>query len=61
MLADKLHTNAHRLFPSFEEAESNLTNGAFNVSEPGPYRIVAVYCERLRWCPAREEAARAVK
>lgn len=42
-LADDLHTNTHCLFPSFEEAESNLSNGAFNDSEPGPYRIFSVY------------------
>lgn len=43
MLAECLHTNAHCLFPSFEEAETNVTNGAFNDSEPGPYRIISVY------------------
>ena len=43
MLAEELPTNAHCLFPSFEDAETNLTNGAFNDSEPGPYRIFSVY------------------
>ena len=42
-LAEELHTNSHCLFSSFEDAETNVTNGAFNKSEPGPYRIFAVY------------------
>ena len=42
-LAKELHANAHCLFSSFNEAESNVTRGAFNNSEPGPYRIFAVY------------------
>ena len=42
-LAEHLHTNAHCLFPSFDEAVTNVTNGAFNDSEPGPYRIFSVY------------------
>jgi len=42
-LAEELPTNAHCLFASFEDAETNLTNDAFNDSEPGPYRIFAVY------------------
>jgi hypothetical protein len=42
-LAKDIHTNAHCLFSSFNEAESNLARGAFNNSEPGPYRIFAVY------------------
>jgi hypothetical protein len=46
-LATELRTNAHCLFDSFEEAETNVTNGAFNESEPGPYRIFSVYS--LNW------------
>jgi hypothetical protein len=42
-LAEVLRTNAHCLFASFGEAEANLASGAFNNSEPGPYRIFAVY------------------
>jgi hypothetical protein len=42
-LAEKLPTNAHCLFSSFEAAETNVSNGAFNESEPGPYRIFGVY------------------
>jgi hypothetical protein len=42
-LAEDLHTNAHCLFASFGEAETNVSNGAFNNSEPGPYRIFSVY------------------
>ncbi|MFZ1139057.1 MAG: hypothetical protein ABR881_04675 [Candidatus Sulfotelmatobacter sp.] len=46
-LATELHTNAHCLFDSFDEAKKNVNNGAFNESEPGPYRIFAVYS--LNW------------
>ena len=42
-LARDLHTNTHCLFASFNEAETNVSNGAFNESEPGPYRIFSVY------------------
>ena len=42
-LAKNLHTNAHCLFASFSEAERNVSRGAFNESEPGPYRIFSVY------------------
>jgi hypothetical protein len=42
-LAKDLHTNAHCLFTSFSEAEMNVSEGAFNKSEPGPYRIFSVY------------------
>ena len=42
-LAQELSTNSHCLFQSFSEAESNLTSGFFNNSEPGPYRIFSVY------------------
>jgi hypothetical protein len=42
-MADELHTNAHCLFDSFEEAEENLNNGLFKDAEPGPYRIFSVY------------------
>lgn len=42
-LADKIPTNAHCLFANFENAERSLSNGVFNDSEPGPYRIFSVY------------------
>ena len=42
-MATELRTNAHCLFDSFDEAETNVSNGAFDDSEPGPYRIFAVY------------------
>ena len=42
-LADGLRTNGHCLFSSFDEAETNLKNGAFIKCEPGPYRIFSVY------------------
>jgi hypothetical protein len=42
-LAKDLHTNGHCLFASFNEAERNVSEGAFNESEPGPYRIFSVY------------------
>ncbi len=42
-LARELRTNAHCLFPSFDEAETSINNGAFSRCEPGPYRIFSVY------------------
>ena len=42
-LAAQLTVNQHCLFNSHEEAVAALTAGAFNNSEPGPFRIVAVY------------------
>jgi hypothetical protein len=42
-LAEKLHTNSHCLFESFDEAETSLSSGKFVECEPGPYRIFAVY------------------
>jgi hypothetical protein len=42
-LARELRTNCHCLFPSFEDAETTVTKGTFNDSEPGPYRIFSVY------------------
>jgi hypothetical protein len=42
-LASEIPTNAHCLFSSFDEAKAHLERGAFNNSEPGPYRIFAVY------------------
>lgn len=42
-LADSLPVNAYCLFDSFEGARAALEGGAFKNSEPGPFRIVAVY------------------
>ena len=42
-LADKIITNQHCLLTSLQEAISLLTSGKFADSEPGPYRIIAVY------------------
>jgi hypothetical protein len=42
-LAKEVHANAHCLFDTFAEAESSLASSAFKNSEPGPYRIFAVY------------------
>lgn len=41
--AKAIATNAHCLLVSFEVAYSLLESGAFENSEPGPYRIFAVY------------------
>ncbi|HSZ62467.1 MAG TPA: hypothetical protein VK828_11750 [Terriglobales bacterium] len=41
-LAKEIPTNAHCLFASFDEAEKSVGSGAFNESEPGPYRILSV-------------------
>ena len=42
-LAAEVETNTRCLLQSFEQARALLENGAFNHSEPGPYRIFAVY------------------
>jgi len=42
-LAEKLRTNSHCLFPSFDDAKTTLTSGGFTKCEPGPYRIFSVY------------------
>lgn len=42
-IAEDRHTNSHCLFESFDEAETNINNGAFKNAEPGPYRIFSVY------------------
>jgi hypothetical protein len=42
-LASKVETNSRCLLQSFEQARKLLENGTFNDSEPGPYRIFAVY------------------
>ena len=52
-LARELPTNSHCLLNSFEDAEKNVTNGTFNNSEPGPYRIFAVYS--VNWDEKRND------
>jgi hypothetical protein len=42
-LAAKVETNPHCLLASLEEAQRLLESGKFEHSEPGPYRIFAVY------------------
>jgi hypothetical protein len=42
-MAEELHTNAHCLFESFDEAKRSLVAGTFKGAEPGPYRIFSVY------------------
>jgi hypothetical protein len=42
-LVEKIPTNRHCLFDSFEEAKTALETGLFENSEPGPYRIFAVF------------------
>jgi hypothetical protein len=42
-LAAEVETNTRCLLQSFEQARALLENGTFNDSEPGPYRIFAVY------------------
>jgi hypothetical protein len=42
-LAREVETNSRCLLQSFEQARTLLENGTFNDSEPGPYRIFAVY------------------
>jgi len=42
-MAGEIRTNEHCLLDSFENAYENVSAGAFNQAEPGPYRIFAVY------------------
>jgi hypothetical protein len=42
-LAAEIDVNKHCLLKTFEEARELLERGAFENSEPGPYRIFAVY------------------
>lgn len=42
-LANEIQTNAHCLLSNFETAKRLIETGRFNNSEPGPYRIFAVY------------------
>jgi len=42
-LATEIQTNLHCLLPDFDIARHLVGSGKFNDSEPGPYRIFAVY------------------
>jgi len=42
-LADGMKVNEHCLFETFEDAKAALESGRFDNSEPGPFRIFAVY------------------
>ncbi|MFN0170657.1 MAG: hypothetical protein ACKV22_29910 [Bryobacteraceae bacterium] len=42
-LATEVETNQHCLLSSFERAQQLLDEGKFRNTEPGPYRIFAVY------------------
>jgi len=42
-LAGEVETNQHCLLDSFEYAQQLVNNGAFKNTEPGPFRIFAVY------------------
>lgn len=41
--AEMITTNAHCLLRTFEEAVHAIESGQFKGTEPGPYRIIAVY------------------
>jgi hypothetical protein len=41
--AERIKTNSHCLFASFEEAVHALENGQFKHCEPGPYRVIGVF------------------
>ena len=43
LLASEVETNDHCLLSAFEEAKQLLEEGKLDNSEPGPYRIFAVY------------------
>jgi len=43
LLATEVKTNRHCLLPSLEHAQQLLLAGQFKNTEPGPYRIFAVY------------------
>ena len=42
-LANEIQTNAHCLLPDIDTAKQLVETGRFRHSEPGPYRIYAVY------------------
>jgi hypothetical protein len=56
-LAAEIDTNQHCLLPSFEAAQRLLDAGRFADTEPGPFRIFAVYS--VPW-PAKPAAQRSL-
>lgn len=48
-LAEKLQTNSHCLFDTFEQAQSSVNTGQFVGGEPGALRIFAVFS--VDWPP----------
>ena len=44
--AKEIATNEHCLIPTFEAAQLAVESGRFEHTEPGPYRIIAVYSVR---------------
>ena len=42
-MAEEIPTNEHCLMSAFDDAYEKVTSGIFGNSEPGPYRIFAVY------------------
>ena len=42
-IAKEILVNQHCLLNTFEEAKRYIEQGAFKKSEPGPYRIIAIY------------------
>jgi hypothetical protein len=42
-LAESIEVNEHCLLPSLESATRLLESGAFDNSEPGPFRVLGVY------------------
>ena len=42
-LATTIPVNPHCLFPTFAEAKESVERGLFKDTEPGPYRIFAIY------------------
>lgn len=46
MLAQTLVANRFCLFENFESAYDAVAGGKFDDSEPGPYRVIAVYAVR---------------
>ena len=46
-VAKDMAVNTHCLFASFEDAKNAVNGGAFAHTEPGPYRIFAIYRPHL--------------
>jgi hypothetical protein len=57
-LAQELHTNAHCLFDTFDEAYKALETSKFDGCEPGALRIFAVYS--VDWPPPNRLSAQTI-